>query len=65
MEHTRQFRPLSELNLMDNFLFHEMLLQEDVREEFCRILLKTILNKEVRRIRVTGYVTLFRDINDG
>ena len=53
MEHTRQFRPLSELNLMDNFLFHEMLLQEDVREEFCRILLKTILNKKVRHVKVT------------
>ena len=58
MEHTRQFRPLSELNLMDNFLFHEMLLQEDVREEFCRILLKTILNKEVRHVKVTPQKTI-------
>jgi len=58
MEHTRQFRPLSELNLMDNFLFHEMLLQEDVQEEFCRILLKTILNKEVRHVKVTPQKTI-------
>ena len=64
MEHTRQFRPLSELNLMDNFLFHEMLLQEDVREEFCRILLKTILNKEVRHVKVTPQKTILgADIN--
>lgn len=33
---TKQFRPLSELNLMDNFLFHAMLVQEDVGEEFCQ-----------------------------
>lgn len=50
---TKHFRPLSELNLMDNFLFHAMLMQEDVGEEFCRILLKTILGKEVRRVRIT------------
>ena len=35
-------RPLSELNLMDDFLFQEMLAQEDIGEEFCRILLSTI-----------------------
>lgn len=49
----RQFRPLSELNLMDNFLFHAMLMQEDIGEEFCRILLKTILGKEVRKVKIT------------
>ena len=48
-----QFRPLSELNLMDNFLFHAMLTQEDVGEEFCRIILKIILGKEIRRVKIT------------
>lgn len=48
-----QFRPLSELNLMDNFLFHAMLAQEDVGEEFCRIILKIILGKEIRRVKIT------------
>ncbi len=51
-EATRQFRPLSELNLMDNFLFRTMLMQEDVAEEFCRILLKTFLGREVRKVKV-------------
>lgn len=50
---TKHFRPLSELNLMDNFLFHAMLMQEDVGEEFCKILLKTILGKEIKRVRIT------------
>lgn len=44
MVHTakRHFRPLSDLNLIDNFLFHEMLADKENGEEFCRILLKTI-----------------------
>lgn len=56
MAHTaqRQFRPLSELNLIDNFLFHEMLADKENGEEFCRILLKTILNKEVRHVKISA-----------
>lgn len=56
MVHTaqRQFRPLSELNLIDNFLFHEMLADKENGEKFCRILLKTILNKEVRHVKITA-----------
>lgn len=50
---TKSFRPLSELNLLDDFLFQEMLAQVDIREEFCRILLKTILGKPIRRVRIT------------
>ena len=55
MVHTlsRQFRPLSELNLIDNFLFHEMMADKENGEKFCRILLKTILNKEVRHVKIT------------
>ena len=48
----RKRRPLSELNLMDDFLFQEMLSQEDVNEEFCRILLGTILGKPIRKVRI-------------
>lgn len=39
------YRPLSELNLIDDFLFQQLLLQEGDGEEFCRILLSTILGK--------------------
>ena len=46
------FRPLEELNLMDDFLFQEMLSQEKDGEEFCRILLGTILGKRIRRVRI-------------
>jgi predicted transposase/invertase (TIGR01784 family) len=48
----KNFRPLSELNLMDNFLFHEMIVDKEYGEEFCRILLKTFLNKEVRHVKI-------------
>ena len=50
--HKRPRRKLEDLNLIDNFLFQEMLTQEDVRDEFCRILLRTILGREIRNIRV-------------
>lgn len=47
-----QPRPLEELDLMDDFLFQEMLSQEGDGEEFCRILLSTILGKTVRNVSI-------------
>ena len=48
----RKFRKLEELNLIDNFLFQEMLSQEDTGEEFARILLSTILEKPIRKVKI-------------
>lgn len=48
----RERRPLEELNLMDDFLFQQMLEQEADGEEFCRILLSTILGKSIRKVRI-------------
>ena len=45
-------RRLEDLNLLDDFLFRQMLLQEDTGEEFCRILLSTILRKPIRKVHV-------------
>lgn len=45
-------RRLEDLNLMDDFLFQEMLSQKDTGEEFCRILLGTILGKQIRRVEI-------------
>lgn len=45
-------RPLEELNLIDDFLFQELLSQENDGEEFCRILLGTILNRPIRKVRI-------------
>lgn len=45
-------RPLSELNLLDDFLFQEMISQKEDGEEFCRILLNTILDKPIRKVRI-------------
>lgn len=51
---TFSYRPLEELNLMDDFLFQQTLLQEGDGEEFCRILLSTILDRPIRKVRITA-----------
>ena len=48
----RYYRPLSELNLMDNFLFQTIVSQGEDGVEFCRIILSTILGKTFRKVRV-------------
>lgn len=45
-------RKLEELNLLDDFLFQEAVTRGEKGEEFCRILLKTILGKEIGRVKV-------------
>jgi len=45
-------RPLSELNLIDDFLFQQLLSQGEDGEEACRILLSTILGRRIRRVRI-------------
>lgn len=47
------FRKLEELNLIDNFLFQQMLSQNEDGEEFARILLGTILGKNIRKVKIT------------
>lgn len=51
-------RRLEELNLMDNFLFQEMVSKEGVGEEFCQILLSTILGKTIRKVKVISQKTV-------
>ncbi|MDE6980891.1 MAG: Rpn family recombination-promoting nuclease/putative transposase, partial [Lachnospiraceae bacterium] len=46
------FRKLEELNLLDDFLFQEIASSPEVGEEFCRILLRVVLGKEVRKVKV-------------
>ena len=48
----REFRKLEDLNVIDNFLFQELLMQEEDGEEFARILLKTILGKPIRKVKI-------------
>ena len=52
MKAEKFFRPLEELNLIDNFLFQTIVSQEEDGEEFCKIMLKTILGKQIRKVRV-------------
>lgn len=49
---TKPRRPLAELNLMDDFLFQQILLQEKEGPEFCRIILSTILGRPIRNVRI-------------
>lgn len=49
----RTFRKLEELNLIDNFLFQQMLSQDKDGEDFARILLSTILGKNIRKVKIT------------
>lgn len=47
-------RTLRELNVMDDFLFNEMLMWGEKGEEFCRILLRTILGQNIRDVKVVA-----------
>ena len=52
MKAEKRFRSIEELNLIDNFLFHTVVTQGEDGEEFCRIILSTILGKTIRKVRV-------------
>lgn len=45
-------RSLEELNVLDDFLFQEMVTRGEEGENFCRILLSTILGKNIRNVKV-------------
>lgn len=45
-------KKLEELNLLDNFLFQEVACSREYGEEFCRMLLETILNRKIGRLKV-------------
>lgn len=48
------FRPIEELNLIDNFLFHTVLTQGEDGERLCRILLSTVLGRPIRKVRIVA-----------
>lgn len=45
-------RSLEELNVLDDFLFQEMITRDEEGKQFCRILLKTILGKNIGQVKV-------------
>lgn len=51
-------RALEDLNLIDDFLFQQLLLSEEDGEEFCRILLRVILGKNIRNVKIIPQKTL-------
>lgn len=52
MIYQKQPRKLEELNLIDNFLFQEMISQKEIGEEFAKLLLGTILDRNIRSVRI-------------
>lgn len=51
-------RALQELNLIDDFLFQEMLASQETGEKFARLLLGTFLGKPVRNVRIISQKTI-------
>ena len=50
----RQPKTLDELNLLDDFLFQEIISRGKEGERFCQILLSTILGKKVKNVHIIG-----------
>lgn len=48
----RHPRKLQELNLIDDFLFQQIISQEDTGAEFVKLLLGTILGKTIRNVKI-------------
>ncbi len=51
-------RPLAELNLLDDFLFGQVVSYPEIGERFVRILLRTIFGREFGRLSVTSQKAL-------
>lgn len=46
-------RKLEELNVMDDFLMNRLASDGEVGEDFCRVLLSTLLGRRIGRVKVT------------
>ncbi len=49
---TTEFRKSEDLNVIDNFLFQQLVSEGEDGEEFVRILLSTILGRPIRRLKI-------------
>lgn len=54
-----EFRRLEDLNVIDNFLFHQMLSDKEDGEEFARILLQTFLGRHIRNVKIVPQKTIY------
>lgn len=57
-------RPLSALNLIDDFLFQAVVSEEDGGKEVCQILLSTILNRPIGDVHVSAQKVLLGSDTD-
>lgn len=51
-------RRLEELNLLDDFLFQEVVTRGEEGEQFCKLLLSTILKKKIGKVKVIPQKTV-------
>ncbi|MBP3506375.1 MAG: hypothetical protein J6K43_08255 [Lachnospiraceae bacterium] len=49
-------RKLEDLNLLDDFLFQQLVSRGEDGENFCQILLETILGKKVRSVIIVWFI---------
>ena len=45
-------KKMEEMNVLDDFLFQELINYGEIGEDFCRILISTILNRPIGQVRV-------------
>ena len=55
---TNSFKPLEEMNVIDDFLFTEIMADEKSGLEACRIILSCVLKREVKNINFTAQKTV-------
>ena len=51
-------KTLEEMDVMDDFLVNAVALDQEVGEEFCRLILETLLQRQIGKIHITAQKTL-------
>ena len=46
-------KPLEDLNVIDDFLMNRLASDQEVGEEFCRVVLSTLLQRKIGKVHVT------------
>lgn len=51
-------KTLEEMDVMDDFLVNAAALDQELGEEFCRLILETLLQRQIGKIHITAQKTL-------
>ena len=58
-------KTLEEMDVMDDFLVNAAALDQELGEEFCRLILETLLQRQIGKIHITAQKTLDVEILEG